>query len=141
MSGVRAGLLVFGKSAQLATAVRWKQNGPPRLDATIHARVARARNTGSAACTLKIREPLARSALISNCPNNCGAFQFPEKLIPAAILNARERKPVPVHGDGLNVRDWLEVDYHVDARLLIAQRGRVGRCTLSAVAMSGGISR
>lgn len=53
--------------------------------------------------------------VISNCSNNYGPCQFPEKLIPTAILNAREGRPVDVYGDGGNVRDWLHVDDHVDA--------------------------
>ncbi|MBN1652782.1 MAG: dTDP-glucose 4,6-dehydratase [Deltaproteobacteria bacterium] len=55
------------------------------------------------------------STTISNCSNNYGPFQFPEKLIPLMILNAVERKPLPVYGDGLNIRDWLYVDDHVEA--------------------------
>lgn len=66
-------------------------------------------------------------ALISNCSNNYGPYQFPEKLIPLIILNAREGKPLPVYGDGLNVRDWLFVDDHAKALYLIATRGRVGQ--------------
>jgi len=65
-------------------------------------------------------------ALISNCSNNYGPFQFPEKLIPLAILNALEGRPIPVYGDGLNVRDWLHVNDHVEALTLIASRGRIG---------------
>ena len=64
--------------------------------------------------------------LISNCSNNYGPFQFPEKLIPLAILNALEGKPIPVYGDGLNVRDWIYVDDHVEALALIATKGRLG---------------
>lgn len=65
-------------------------------------------------------------ALISNCSNNYGPYQFPEKLIPLMILNAREGKALPVYGDGGNVRDWLYVDDHVRALYLILQRGRLG---------------
>ena len=54
-------------------------------------------------------------ALISNCSNNYGPYQFPEKLIPLMILNARDGKKLPVYGDGRNVRDWLYVDDHVRA--------------------------
>ena len=55
------------------------------------------------------------STTLSNCSNNYGPFQFPEKLIPLMILNMFENKPLPVYGDGQNVRDWLHVDDHVDA--------------------------
>ena len=63
---------------------------------------------------------------ISNCSNNYGPFQFPEKLIPLAILNLLEGKPVPVYGDGKNVRDWLFVDDHCDAIRLILSSGKPG---------------
>lgn len=66
--------------------------------------------------------------LISNCSNNYGPYQLPEKLIPHMIINALERQPLPVYGDGGNVRDWLHVDDHVEALCLIAARGRPGRC-------------
>ena len=65
-------------------------------------------------------------ALISNCSNNYGPYQFPEKLIPLMILNARDGKPLPVYGDGLNVRDWLYVDDHARALTMILTRGRIG---------------
>ena len=64
--------------------------------------------------------------LISNCSNNFGPCHFPEKLIPLIILNALEGKPLPVYGKGENVRDWLYVEDHARALLLIAERGRVG---------------
>lgn len=64
--------------------------------------------------------------LLSNCSNNYGPYQYPEKLIPLMILNAREGKPLPVYGAGANVRDWLYVDDHAEALLTIAARGRVG---------------
>jgi len=65
-------------------------------------------------------------SLISNCSNNYGPFQFPEKLIPLMILNANEGKPLPVYGDGLNIRDWLYVDDHVRALYIILTKGRLG---------------
>lgn len=65
--------------------------------------------------------------LVSNCSNNYGPFQFPEKLIPLTILNALEERPLPVYGRGLNVRDWLHVEDHARALWLILRTGRVGR--------------
>jgi dTDP-glucose 4,6-dehydratase len=64
--------------------------------------------------------------VVTNCSNNYGPYHFPEKLIPLMILNALEGKPLPVYGDGLNVRDWLYVDDHADALLTVAARGIVG---------------
>jgi dTDP-glucose 4,6-dehydratase len=64
--------------------------------------------------------------LTTNCSNNYGPFQFPEKLIPLMILNALELKPLPVYGDGLQVRDWLYVHDHVDAINLVLNRGISG---------------
>jgi dTDP-glucose 4,6-dehydratase len=66
-------------------------------------------------------------ALISNCSNNYGPYQFPEKLIPLMILNASDGLPLPVYGDGNNVRDWLYVDDHARALWAIVRRGRVGQ--------------
>ncbi|MGO1499872.1 MAG: dTDP-glucose 4,6-dehydratase [Marinobacter sp.] len=65
--------------------------------------------------------------LISNCSNNYGPFQFPEKLIPLVILRALERRPIPVYGRGENIRDWLYVDDHARALRLIMEKGQVGR--------------
>jgi dTDP-glucose 4,6-dehydratase len=64
--------------------------------------------------------------VVSNCSNNYGPYQFPEKLIPLMILNASEGKPLPVYGDGSNIRDWLYVDDHARALFLIARRGGIG---------------
>src|SRR4051812_17093575 len=64
--------------------------------------------------------------VLSNCSNNYGPYHFPEKLIPLVTLNALEGKPVPVYGKGENVRDWLYVEDHARALLMIAERGRVG---------------
>ncbi|HEX2659206.1 MAG TPA: dTDP-glucose 4,6-dehydratase [Polyangia bacterium] len=63
---------------------------------------------------------------ITNCSNNYGPRQFPEKLIPLMIVNALEGKPLPVYGAGANVRDWLYVDDHCDAIWAVIQRGRLG---------------
>lgn len=63
---------------------------------------------------------------ITNCSNNYGPYQFPEKLIPLTILNALAEEPLPVYGDGLNVRDWLYVGDHCDAIRLVLAQGKVG---------------
>jgi dTDP-glucose 4,6-dehydratase len=63
---------------------------------------------------------------ISNCSNNYGPYHFPEKLVPLMILNAIEGKPLPVYGDGKNVRDWLYVADHCEAIWLILKKGRTG---------------
>jgi dTDP-glucose 4,6-dehydratase len=65
-------------------------------------------------------------ALITNCSNNYGPYQFPEKLIPLTLLNAVEGKDLPIYGDGLNVRDWLYVEDHCAGILLVLERGRLG---------------
>jgi dTDP-glucose 4,6-dehydratase len=64
--------------------------------------------------------------LVTNCSNNYGPYQFPEKLIPLMILNALEDKPLPVYGKGDQIRDWLYVDDHAHALTLILTQGRVG---------------
>ncbi len=64
--------------------------------------------------------------VLTNCSNNYGPWQFPEKLIPVVILNALAGKAIPLYGDGSNVRDWLYVEDHVDALLLVARSGRIG---------------
>ncbi|MBW2003610.1 MAG: dTDP-glucose 4,6-dehydratase [Deltaproteobacteria bacterium] len=64
--------------------------------------------------------------LITNCSNNYGAFQFPEKLIPLMILNILEEKSLPVYGDGKNVRDWLYVIDHCDALIRVFEQGKPG---------------
>ncbi len=65
-------------------------------------------------------------ALITNCSNNYGPRQFPEKLIPLVMLNALNGKPLPVYGDGLNIRDWLYVGDHCSALRAVLARGRIG---------------
>ena len=65
--------------------------------------------------------------LVTNCSNNYGPYQFPEKLIPLMILNAMEGKPLPVYGRGDNVRDWLHVEDHARALRCVLERGEVGR--------------
>ena len=64
--------------------------------------------------------------VVSNCSNNYGPYHFPEKLIPLVILNALHRKPLPVYGNGANIRDWLYVEDHARALDIIAERGRIG---------------
>ena len=64
---------------------------------------------------------------ISNCSNNYGPYQYPEKLIPLMILNALEGKPLPIYGDGKQVRDWLYVEDHCKAILRVLEQGRPGQ--------------
>jgi dTDP-glucose 4,6-dehydratase len=64
--------------------------------------------------------------LITHCSNNYGPYQFPEKLIPLTILNALEGKPLPVYGNGENMRNWLYVEDHAEALILVAERGSAG---------------
>jgi dTDP-glucose 4,6-dehydratase len=66
------------------------------------------------------------STTVSNCSNNYGPYQFPEKLIPLMLLNMLERKPLPIYGDGGNIRDWLHVDDHVEAIWTILTQGKSG---------------
>ncbi len=65
-------------------------------------------------------------AVITRCSNNYGPFQFPEKLIPLMIINALDRKPLPVYGEGLNVRDWIHVSDHCSGVLSVLEKGAPG---------------
>lgn len=65
--------------------------------------------------------------VLTNCSNNYGPYHFPEKLVPVVILKALAGEPIPVYGDGGNVRDWLYVEDHADALLLVLEKGRIGR--------------
>ena len=78
--------------------------------------------------------------LVSNCSNNYGPFQYPEKLIPLVILNALDGLPLPVYGAGKNIRDWLHVEDHARALEAIVRRGEVGRPIMSADVPSAPIS-
>jgi len=71
-------------------------------------------------------ETFGLPALITNCSNNYGPYQFPEKLIPLVLLNAVEARPLPIYGDGRNIRDWLFVEDHCDGILLALRNGRLG---------------
>ena len=63
----------------------------------------------------------------TNCSNNFGPYQFPEKLIPVVILKALEGFPIPIYGNGANIRDWLYVEDHIDALIAVINRGRIGQ--------------
>jgi dTDP-glucose 4,6-dehydratase len=65
--------------------------------------------------------------VLSNCSNNYGPFHFPEKLIPVIIINAISGKDLPIYGNGAHKRDWLFVEDHAEALLLIIARGQIGR--------------
>ncbi|MDX1484466.1 MAG: dTDP-glucose 4,6-dehydratase [Alphaproteobacteria bacterium] len=64
--------------------------------------------------------------IVTNCSNNYGPYQFPEKLIPVLILKALKGEPMPVYGEGENIRDWLHVEDHAEALCLVLERGRIG---------------
>lgn len=66
-------------------------------------------------------------AMITRCSNNYGPWQFPEKLIPLMLINAMNDKPLPVYGDGMNVRDWIHARDHADAIIAVLERGTAGR--------------
>jgi dTDP-glucose 4,6-dehydratase len=68
--------------------------------------------------------------LLTNCTNNYGPYQFPEKLIPLMVINAISGKPLPIYGDGLNIRDWLHVDDHCEAIYSVFQKGNLGETYL-----------
>lgn len=72
-------------------------------------------------------ETYALPVVLTNCSNNYGPYQFPEKLIPVVILNAVAGNDLPIYGDGSNVRDWLFVEDHADALLLVIEKGKLGR--------------
>ena len=65
--------------------------------------------------------------VLTNCSNNYGPYHFPEKLVPVIILNALAGMPLPIYGKGDNIRDWLYVEDHADALLLVVQKGELGR--------------
>ena len=64
--------------------------------------------------------------IVTNCSNNYGPYQFPEKLIPLSIIKAINNQKIPLYGKGDNIRDWLFVEDHVDALILISERGNIG---------------
>jgi dTDP-glucose 4,6-dehydratase len=72
------------------------------------------------------RETYGLPTIVTNCSNNFGPFHFPEKLIPHMIIKGLKEEPLPVYGDGMNIRDWLFVEDHVRALMLVLQRGRAG---------------
>ena len=72
-------------------------------------------------------ETYSLPVVLTNCSNNYGPYHFPEKLIPVMILNALAGQQLPVYGDGSNVRDWLYVEDHAEALLLVSQKGQIGR--------------
>ena len=72
-------------------------------------------------------ETYSLPVVLTNCSNNYGPYHFPEKLIPVIILNALAGKPLPIYGTGSNIRDWLYVEDHADALLLVLEKGVIGR--------------
>ncbi len=85
-----------------------------------------ASKAGSDMLALAYHHTFGLPVVMTRCSNNYGPYQFPEKLIPLMIINAMNDKPLPVYGDGLNVRDWLHVDDHCSAIDTVMRNGRVG---------------
>jgi dTDP-glucose 4,6-dehydratase len=75
---------------------------------------------------LACHKTFGQEVVITRCSNNYGPYQFPEKLIPLMILNAMRNKPLPVYGDGLNVRDWIHVEDHCSAIMAVLLEGKAG---------------
>lgn len=73
------------------------------------------------------QETYGLPTVMTNCSNNYGPYHFPEKLIPVVILNALHGKPIPIYGQGENIRDWLYVEDHAEALLTVLERGTIGR--------------
>ncbi len=105
----------LGPSGKFTEATRYQPNSPYSASKAASDHLVRA-----------YQETYGLPTLISNCSNNYGPRQFPEKLIPLVILNALEGKALPVYGDGANVRDWLFVTDHCDALIELSQHGRLG---------------
>jgi dTDP-glucose 4,6-dehydratase len=85
-----------------------------------------ASKAGSDLLALAALHTFGLPVVITRCSNNYGPYQFPEKLLPLMIANALEGRPLPVYGDGMNIRDWLYVDDHCSAIDMVLQKGRVG---------------
>jgi len=103
-------------------------NDPPFSETTPYAPNSpyAASKAGSDHLVRAYHHTYALPTLTTNCSNNYGRFQFPEKLIPLMILNARDGKPLPVYGDGKNVRDWIYVEDHCEAIATVLRGGRPG---------------
>jgi dTDP-glucose 4,6-dehydratase len=86
-----------------------------------------ASKAGADMLTLAYGHTYGFDVLVSRCSNNYGPYQFPEKLIPLMIINALHDQPLPVYGDGKNVREWLHVEDHAEALVTIAEKGRAGQ--------------
>ncbi|HEX8438940.1 dTDP-glucose 4,6-dehydratase [Archangium sp.] len=85
-----------------------------------------ASKTSSDLLALAWHHTFGLDVVVTRCSNNYGRYQFPEKLIPLMVVNALHDKPLPVYGDGANVRDWLHVEDHCQALLLALEKGRAG---------------
>ena len=106
----------LGKTGYFTETTAYKPNSPYSASKAASDHLVRA-----------YHETYGLPVTISNCSNNYGPFQFPEKLIPLMILNALEGKPLPIYGDGTNVRDWLYVEDHCSAIWCIMEKGSRGQ--------------
>jgi len=106
----------------------WRRANPPgrRRSRTHPARLYSASKAASDHLVRAYGHTYGLPFTLTNCSNNYGPYQFPEKLIPLIILNALDQKPLPVYGDGGQIRDWLHVQDHCDAILLVLQQAANG---------------
>ena len=110
------------------STARWARTTPPFHESTPYAPNSpySASKAGSDHLVRAYHETYGLETTVTNCSNNYGPYQFPEKLIPLTLINILRGKRLPVYGDGLQVRDWLHVADHCEAISLALTRGRAG---------------
>ena len=121
------------RSTEARTAGAFDEDEPARAAQSVAASKAAAEGF-----VMAFHQTHGLDTVIARCCNNYGPYQFPEKLIPLMILNAIEGQPLPVYGDGLQVRDWIHVDDHCEAVDAILAGGAPARSTTSAWATGDG---
>lgn len=112
---------VYGSLPLERPDLKFTEESPIRANSPYSASKA-----GSDLIALSYHRTFGTDVVVTRCSNNFGPYQFPEKVIPLFVTNLIEARPVPLYGDGLNVRDWLHVDDHCEAILACLERGRAG---------------